>query len=250
MLKEAIEKIREMAQNEDRIQTVIIDRKVYARNASGDLVYIADEETRTLIPEIITASSLEGFTEWVKEEIRNDETKRLFVEVSDYSTVTCREEKGWTREGIAFPLYRVCVNNNTFRDGFRGIEETMIELRSKYQYTDDIDYLLRLLGSITLEDKVKSDDNGLTQQVTVRKGIALTANETIKPIVKLKPYRTFYEVEQPESEFLVRVDIDGHIGFFEADGGMWKMTARRIIKDYLVDAFAKEIADRNIIVTL
>ena len=70
MLKAAIEKIREMAKNEDCIQTVIIDRKVYARNASGDLVYIANEETRTIIPEIITASSLEGFTEWVKEEIR------------------------------------------------------------------------------------------------------------------------------------------------------------------------------------
>lgn len=250
MLKEAIEKIREMAKNEDDIQTVIIDRKVYARNASGDLVYIADEETRPIIPEMINASSLEGFAEWVKSEICNDEAKRLFVEVNDYSTVICREEKGWTRNGKALPLYRVCVNNNTFRDGFRGIEETMIELRSKYQYTDDIDYLLRLLGSITLEDKVKSDDNGLTQQVTVRKGIALTANETIKPIVKLKPYRTFYEVEQPESEFLVRVDLEGHIGFFEADGGMWKMTARRIIKDYLVDAFAKEIADGNIIVTL
>lgn len=250
MLKEAIEKIREMAQNEDRIETVIIDRKVYARNSSGDLVYIADEETRPIIPEIITASSLEGFTKWVKEEIRNDEAKRLFIEVSDYSTVTCTEEKGWTREGRAFPLYMVRVNNNTFRDGFRGIEETMIELRSKYQHTDDIDYLLKLLGSITIEDKVKSDDNGLTQQVTVRKGIALTANETIKPIVKLKPYRTFYEVEQPESEFLVRVDVNGHIGFFEADGGMWKMTARRIIKGYLVNAFAKEIADKNIIVTL
>ena len=126
----------------------------------------------------------------------------------------------------------------------------MIELRSKYQHTDDIDYLLKLLSSMTLENSVKSDDNGLNQQVTVRKGIALTENVPIKPIVKLKPYRTFYEVEQPESEFLLRIRDAGHVGLFEADGGMWKMTARYTIKSYLQEALKEEINDGIVIVTL
>ena len=126
----------------------------------------------------------------------------------------------------------------------------MIELRSKYQYTEDIDYLLKLLSSITLEDKVQSDDNGLSQQVTVRKGVALKGTETVKPIVKLKPYRTFYEVDQPESEFLLRLGDNGQVGFFEADGGMWKMTARRTIKEYLENALKKEIEENRVIITL
>ena len=29
-------------------------------------------------------------------------------------------------------------------------------------------------------------------------------------------------MEQPESEFLLRLDDDGNVGLFEADGGMWK----------------------------
>ena len=54
--------------------------------------------------------------------------------------------------------------------------------------------------------------------------------------VRLKPYRTFLEVEQPESEFIFRMkDCHGGIGcaFFEADGGAWKIEATQNIKAYL-----------------
>lgn len=147
-------------------------------------------------------------------------------------------------------LFSLLENNNSFREGFRDYETALIELRSKYQYTEDIDYIVRLLSSMTIENNVKSDDNGLSQQVTVRKGIALTENVSVKPIVKLKPYRTFFEVEQPESEFLLRISNDGEIGFFEADGGMWKMTARKTIKEYLIKELSKEIENNKIVVIL
>ena len=41
------------------------------------------------------------------------------------------------------------------------------------------------------------------------------------------------EVEQPESEYLLRVDENGRIGLFEADGGVWKLEAKRNVKEYL-----------------
>lgn len=61
----------------------------------------------------------------------------------------------------------------------------------------------------------------------------------IKPRVMLRPFRTFLEVEQPESEFLLRVDLDEGIGFFEADGGIWKLEAKKNIADY----FLKNMGD-------
>ena len=61
----------------------------------------------------------------------------------------------------------------------------------------------------------------------------------IKPRVMLRPFRTFLEVEQPESEFLLRVDPDEGIGFFEADGGIWKLEAKKNIADY----FLKNMGD-------
>ncbi|MFQ8836330.1 MAG: hypothetical protein ACLR8L_00220 [Oscillospiraceae bacterium] len=46
------------------------------------------------------------------------------------------------------------------------------------------------------------------------------------------PYRTFQEIEQPVGLFLIRIDERG-ITFTEADGGMWKLEARKTIKAYL-----------------
>lgn len=65
-----------------------------------------------------------------------------------------------------------------------------------------------------------------------QKGAALAENMTIKPLVRLRPYRTFQEVEQPEGIFLIRVRERG-IAFIEADGGMWRLTARNTVKAYL-----------------
>lgn len=247
MLKEAIEKIKEMAIEGNMIQTTVIDRYVYAKDPKGYLVKIAPEESRRVEPQPITATSLEGFVNWIKREVYEG---TLIVEVTNYNSVSCWTERDIIREGMSHLLLTTTERNNLFYEGFRGHEEAMIELRSKFQYTEDIDYLLKLLSSITLEDKVQSDDNGLSQQVTVRKGIALKDTETVKPIVKLKPYRTFYEVEQPESEFLLRLGDDGKVGFFEADGGMWKMTARKTIKEYLEKALEKEIGENRVVVTL
>ena len=100
-------------------------------------------------------------------------------------------------------------------------------------------YLLDLLSRITDEKSVSSKDNGVTQVVEARQGVALNAMVEIRPRVLLRPFRSFLEVEQPESEFLLRVDADKGIGFFEADGGVWKLEAKRNIADY----FARNLAD-------
>ena len=54
----------------------------------------------------------------------------------------------------------------------------------------------------------------------------------VRPRIKLQPFRTFLEVAQPESEFLLRVDSEKGIAFFEADGGIWRLEAKRNIAEY------------------
>lgn len=93
-------------------------------------------------------------------------------------------------------------------------------------------YLLDLLGRMTDEKSVSTNDNGVTQTVEARQGVALNALVEVKPRVLLRPFRTFLEVEQPESEFLLRVHPEEGIGFFEADGGIWKLEAKKNIADY------------------
>ena len=73
-------------------------------------------------------------------------------------------------------------------------------------------------------------------------------NKTVRPIVKLKPYRTFSEVDQPESEFLLRLSEGARVALYEADGGAWTLQARRNVADYLRTALSELIESGNVIV--
>ena len=54
--------------------------------------------------------------------------------------------------------------------------------------------------------------------------------------VRLRPYRTFGEIEQPESAYVFRIkDSERGPAFklVEADGGLWKNDAMKRIKEYM-----------------
>ncbi|MCR5621380.1 MAG: hypothetical protein K6G18_05945 [Treponema sp.] len=120
-------------------------------------------------------------------------------------------------------------------------ESFAIEFRSLMQPKDGDDsaYVLSYTGRLRGGTTVTTEDDGITQTGTVSRGVSgkLLDKETVKPIVRLSPYRTFRELEQPESEFLFRVKLDGDGGpkaaLFEADGGAWRLEAMRRIKEYI-----------------
>ena len=137
-----------------------------------------------------------------------------------------------------------------FQDGFRDQEKAIIELRSRFAPGEGVDYLLDLLSRISKENGVITNDNGVSQTVEARQGVALKTMERLKPRVPLRPFRTFQEVEQPESEFLLRMDEEGNIGLFEADGGMWKLTARQTVKAFLEAKLADLVASGAVFIAL
>ena len=82
-------------------------------------------------------------------------------------------------------------------------------------------------------------DDGITQRVTAKAGVARVAVVDLPNPVELYPYRTFLDVEQPASKFVLRIKADKDEGprcaLFEADGGAWRATAVETIKSYMVD---------------
>ena len=114
-------------------------------------------------------------------------------------------------------------------------------MRSLFIPNEGTRYLLDLLSRMSTDSVVTTKDNGVTQTVEAKTGVSLKQNVEINPRVKLQPFRTFLEVEQPESEYLLRVDEEGRIGLFEADGGVWKLEAKRNVKAYLDDALSDMI---------
>jgi len=136
-----------------------------------------------------------------------------------------------------------------WRDAYFTYEEAVIALRSRFIPNEGTAYLLELLSRVSKQAEINTHDNGITQTTVAKKGIALLGTEIIRPIVPLRPYRTFQEVEQPESDFLVRIqegkgDAENRIGILGADGDMWKLAARRIIRAYLEEHLRPDEEDR------
>lgn len=147
-------------------------------------------------------------------------------------------------------LIRATADVPGFRNGFIDYQEAIIQLRSKFIPTEDVDYLLDLLSRINMDNGVTTSDNGVTQTVEARTGVSLRTMLNIRSRVTLAPYRTFLEVDQPESEFILRLDDNARVGLFEADGGAWKLEAKQRICDYFVDQFASEIGHGHVVVMM
>lgn len=244
MLKAAIEKIQEMSK--PMIQNV--EGRVFAISAES-----IDEVRPTLDrPSTLSLNSLDALVKMVKTEALKKYRAPVYLTIPDHQTVLCFSQPD-DADG-RFERINYYTANATDVPGWEAraqflFEEAMIALRTRFQSTPDTEYALKLLSEITTGAKITFNDNGVATSVVTKKGIDLQSNQAIRPIVTLKPYRTFQEVEQPASQFLIRVSERG-ISFIEADGGMWKLQARGTIKQYLEEAFAAEIQEGAVVVAL
>lgn len=192
--------------------------------------------------------SLDALVKIIKAELPDytDGCEPIFIRIKDHKNVdvfTRPDEK----EARTWPYEAVCADTD-FREGWREQDKAIIELKSRFLPTDDSEYLINLISRINMDEGVKSEDNGVSQSVVVKKGVQLAATETVKPRLSLIPFRTFREVPQPESEFILRLDNKGNVGLFEADGGIWKIEAKINIEAYFNEKLAKEIESGVVIV--
>lgn len=220
MDKTAIEKIEAMS----KPNTIGIGGRMYT-----DKRIFAVEE-----PEVdsVALSTLSGLVDIVKQERQKFPEKLVVHVVSPYKVNVYSSIRNSDRSrGTPY----VCKWDGVDVDLDRKMdyESMMIMLKSRFVQTPEMLELVKLLGNITEQNSAQVSDDGFSQKVVVRKGIALKDNKTINPIIKLRPYRTFLEVEQPESEFLLRLSEGAQVALYEADGGAWKLEARKNIANYL-----------------
>ena len=126
-------------------------------------------------------------------------------------------------------------------------EKFVIAIRSLFVQTEDTAGLLELLKKVSNVDSVEMEDDGVTQKVVAQQGAMLAVNVKVAPIRKLAPFRTFMEVEQPESEFLFRIDKNNNFSLYEADGGAWRNKAKKNIRLFFEQALKEEIATGDIV---
>lgn len=129
-------------------------------------------------------------------------------------------------------------------------ERFLIELQANFLDTQDLLTIMQVAGNIKSGTTANYSDDGVSQKTTVKMGVEL--NDVIVPNpVKLRPYRTFAEIEQPESSYVFRIkDTDRGPAFklVEADGGLWKNGTMQKIKEYLEYELSEELEKYHITV--
>lgn len=202
-------------------------------------------------PDTLDLNSLDALVTMVRTEASEMDAP-LYIAVPDCKTVRCfGQSKDYDERCFRQVYYEAHATDVPGWEAKTalGFEEAQIALRTRFQETPDTLYAMKLVSDISLGAKVIYNDNGIATTITTQKGVALQTNEQIRPLVKLRPYRTFQEVEQPESIFLIRVSDRG-ISFIEADGGMWRLTARETIKKYLEGRLEQEVSEGSVHVVL
>lgn len=233
LTKEAIDKIEDLV-----TQSVVVEvdgKKMSTRNLHP--------ATFEAVAQPLFVSSLTGFVDFVNRNIDKLDLNAHYIAVVDdvYKVALTSALFGIKKNREI--LIEACLNGRmeSFPFGrFLPQEDFIIKLHSLFQKKedDDFEYVSALVSKIKQADSADTEDDGITQNITVKRGVsgALVGKENVKPIVRLSPYRTFREIEQPESQFLLRIKTeDGipHIALFEADGGQWRNEARTAIAEFL-----------------
>lgn len=124
------------------------------------------------------------------------------------------------------------------------LETFNVRLQALFVDTPARAELLKVLGHITDENVRTTADDGVTQTVVAKTGIARVGDADVPNPVALEPFRTFRELEQPESPFVLRLKSGSpvHAALYEADGGAWKLTAVDLIKAWLRENLPAEFA--------
>jgi hypothetical protein len=136
-------------------------------------------------------------------------------------------------------------------DGFLGKftshEDFIIGLQSRFVESVERAAVLRAIGTIKNESVKSVSDDGITQTVQAKAGTVMVAEAAVPNPVTLAPYRTFREVEQPASAFVLRANQGRpgglpEVGLFEADGGAWRIVAVERIALWLRTSLPEGVA--------
>ncbi|UAL46825.1 hypothetical protein K7887_18460 [Sutcliffiella horikoshii] len=193
----------------------------------------------------LTVHSLSGLVSYLKSHFDSDQTLMVHVESPTEVTVFTTLNGDRNRE------YLIKANAMLPQFHFENWydpETFIIKLQSGFVSNEDKDIILKVVGNIKEEDVKTYGDDGISQSVTAKVGVATVGQVEVPNPVALKPYRTFVEVQQPESNFVFRMKNGPRCALFEADGGAWKLEAMGNIKRYLNLELSSEIEGGKIIV--
>ena len=227
MIKEALQYLVELGKAEEHT----INGDTYSDKPLHRIdMYIPKENA-------IEMHTLTSLVDYIKSDV-DEMSEKMIVEVASTTKVNLYSQLDYNRDREKLVSVSARVPEFSFNN-FMDQEKFCINLQSKFidDPQTDRSLILKFAGTVEAGTVAEYGDDGITQKATVKTGIASKGDAIVPNPVKLRPYRTFLEVEQPVSGFIFRMKQDKYDGIncaiFEADGGAWQMAATKAIKEYL-----------------
>lgn len=206
----------------------------------------ADEYlTRTVVlpppeplPSCLEVGTLTGLVDFVKahDKREGDNVSMAMIHVeSPRSVVVMSDIAGRAKRRDEYCRAKLPTKKFPFGE-YMDSETFIIALQTMFEQTTTVEQILQIVGTIKEQNVTTHIDDGITQTVVASAGIVNVRPVDVPNPVLLQPYRTFGEIGQPESLFVLRMKQTNalpHCALFEADGDMWKLEAIRAIAVYL-----------------
>jgi hypothetical protein len=220
-------------QHDAGIQEMEIDNRKYT---TGPLHPLKEP-----VAECLEVTTLTGLVDYLEGQFDAHNIKDLFCHVQAPKEVTIRSGLiGDFKQRDAVIKAKLNFDHFEFSRWYDA-EKFNIALQTFFVNSETRALLLKYVGNMMDSHVTEYGDDGVTQKITTKVGIADVKNVILPNPVKLRPYRTFSEVEQPESLFVFRgkkSDNGPVFALFEADNGAWRGEAMQNIKQYMKEHVA------------
>ena len=188
-------------------------------------------------PDPVGISTLTGLLDYLAANVDDLNLKSLMVMVKSPSYVELVSDLHSEHCQRSCVMKVSAVLPKTFFEQQLSAEAFNIWLQSGFVDSADRANVLSYAGNVVATADATVMDDGTSQAVTVRSGITSKAVKKLPNPVVLAPYRTFAEVQQPESAFVFRVHDGLKFSLTEADGGAWRNHAMHNISTWLKAQF-------------
>lgn len=243
MIKEAINRILELSPN---VVRELLPGMQYSDRALHDV-----RPHTPILQTHISLCTLTGVIDWLCSGDAENARQGCVIHIEDYDHVRVFSTPDeYYRSRHAY-IAAACPKNHFAFGDWHSIESFIIEASSKFVMTPELQNVIKTISNIKSEEVIHVEDDGISQAVTSSAKLRRFEIVQISPFVNLQPFRTFREIEQPESRFLMRMrqqkDALPKIALFEADNGEWKLEAMRRIKQFISDGLKNENYGINIV---
>lgn len=196
----------------------------------------------------LTINTLSGMVEYIQSNLDVvEEYSQLLIQVVSPTIVRLYSELNENKKRDLLVQAVAKVPDFTF-DRYHDAESFNIKMQSCFVEDGDRAIVLQVVGNIKSDEVKTYGDDGVTQTVTAKTGVASVENVIVPNPVSLKPYRTFQQVEQPNSRFVFRMQEGPSAALYEADGGAWETEAMENIARYFTKKLKEEITAETIYV--